>query len=315
MFATPPGLFLPAQRYSDRGPSSRHALERADRSRPAISDSLLLQSTTVCDRGSPAPLLVDRDTCDTAIRGHSSFPHRRTQQAQGEPWKVEVPESCTSEDLEWASKRLLGEPARVPMAAKFEERLTQDLADAIRILGVLGGRSQEVMKEQQGEPTQETSVDITEDECGAGAGMSGGELTVEHRSELAWLSKRLEEAGVDGLVELIVLTLDRLDFMRAQGTGARREVNKALIPVQNVIVLLCCRGLTLEELGHQGLPAVLKARLAHPLRRTLSDNIASRLGAAKYWLFCGPKKFSRRYRKRKDRAGASPGGDLPDVSR
>ena len=268
--------------------------------------------------GTPPGLDGDRrsggHTCDTPICRHSSLPHRRAHPAQGEPWKLKTPESCSSEDLALARTWLPGDPARVPSDAEFEEKLTHDLADAIRILGELGGRAQEVMKEQRGETTQEESVDITEDECGGGAGMSGGELTVEHRSELAWLSKRLEEAGVDGLVELIVLTLDRLDFMRAQGTGARREVNKALIPVQNVIVLLCCRGLTLEELGHQGLPAVLKARFAHLLRRTLSEDIASRLGVAKYWLFCGPKKFSRRYRKPKVWAGASPGGDLPDVS-
>ena len=222
-----------------------------------------------------------------------------THPPHGAPWKLRAPESCSSEDLLLARTWLLGEPARVPMDAAFEERLTHELADGIRILGVLGGRAQEVTEEQRGETTQEESVDIKEDECGGGAGVLGGELTVEHRSELALLSKGLEESGVDGLVEVIVFTLDRLDFIKAQGAEARREVNKALRPVQNLIVLMCSRGLTQEELGHQGLPAVLKARFAHLFRRTVSEDICSRLGVAKYHLFCCPKKFSWRFRKPK----------------
>ena len=90
-------------------------------------------------------------------------------------------------------------------------------------------------------------------------------------------------------------------------------VNKAIIAVQNVIILVCSRGLTLEDLGSQGMPSILKQRIALLFPESCNDERLSRLGVAKYHLFNEGTKFSRRRARNKVKAEIvfEPGGATP----
>ena len=110
----------------------------------------------------------------------------------------------------------------------------------------------------------------------------------------------LDQAGGHGLPQLAAFILVSLDLIAGQGHEARRAVNKAIIAVQNGIILVCSRGLTLEDLGSQ--PSVLKQRIALLFPHCSNDERLSRLGVAKYHLFNEGNKFSRRRARNKVKA-------------
>ena len=120
-----------------------------------------------------------------------------------------------------------------------------------------------------------------------------GELLMCRSQDLAYAFV-LDQAGGHGLPQLAAFILVSLDLIAGQGHEARRAVNKAIIAVQNVIILVCSRGLTLEDLGSQGLPGVLKERIALLFPECCNDERLSRPGVAEYHLFNEGKKFSRR---------------------
>ena len=72
----------------------------------------------------------------------------------------------------------------------------------------------------------------------------------------------LDQAGGNGLPQLAAFILISLDLIACQGREAQMAVHKAIIAAQNVIILVCSRGLTLADLGSQGMPSVLKQRIA-----------------------------------------------------
>ena len=130
--------------------------------------------------------------------------------------------------------------------------------------------------------------------------------------ELLWCSRELalafalDQAGTGGygLPELAAFILVSLDLIADQGDKAKRSVHDATQAVQNVILLVCCRGLTTKELGSQGMPVVLKQRIATLFPWSCNDERLSRLGVAKYHLFNEGVKFRRRFRK-KEKYGTS----------
>ena len=111
----------------------------------------------------------------------------------------------------------------------------------------------------------------------------------------------LDKAGMGGywLPVLAAFILVTLDLIADQGDEAKRSVHEATQAVQDVIILVCCRGVTTEELGSQGMPKVLKQRLAFLFPGTCTDDRLSRFGTAKYHLFNEGVKFSRRPAKKK----------------
>ena len=127
--------------------------------------------------------------------------------------------------------------------------------------------------------------------------------------ELLWCSNELALAfALDqtgngyGLPELAAFILISLDLIADQGDEAKRSVHEATQTVQNVIVLVCSRGLTIEELGHKGMPGVLRQRIAtlFPGYCCTDDRLLGRLGVAKYRVFNDGVKFSRRRARTKN---------------
>ena len=90
-----------------------------------------------------------------------------------------------------------------------------------------------------------------------------------------------------------------LDLIAHQGDEAKRSVQEAQQAVQNVIILVCCRGVTIEELVSQGMPTLLKQRLAFLFPGSCTDSRLSRLGTAKYHIFNEGVKFCRRPKRNK----------------
>ena len=131
-------------------------------------------------------------------------------------------------------------------------------------------------------------------------GATRGELLMWRSQELDH-AFALDKAGMGGhwLPVLAAFILVTLDLIADQGDEAKRSVHEATQAVQDVIILVCCRGVTTEELGSQGMPKVLKQRLAFLFPGTCTDDRLSRLGTAKYHLFNEGVKFSRRPAKKK----------------
>lgn len=201
----------------------------------------------------------------------------------------------------------------------IEERLTSELAHGIRLLAETGLRStansswqerSKVTEDHGGEGTEEQcSGGVTEergDDCTA-----EGELTGEHRRELAELSQALSNAVArdhrdffwfESLAEQAAYTIVRLETLASHGDGARRAVHTAGLAMQNILALVCAFGLTPEELRLQGMPPAMKVRLASVCRKFFFDveHIISRVGVAKHRLFTDNVKFRRRRRKSKD---------------
>ena len=131
-------------------------------------------------------------------------------------------------------------------------------------------------------------------------GGTRGELLMLWSSQELAHAFALDQAGMGGysLPKLAAFILVSLDLIADQGDEAKRSVHEATLAVQNVIVLVCCRGVTTKELGSQGMPVVLKQRLAFLFPWSCTDDRLSRLGVAKYQLFNKGEKFSRRRRKK-----------------
>ena len=103
-----------------------------------------------------------------------------------------------------------------------------------------------------------------------------------------------------GLPELAAFILVCLDLIAGLGDEAKRSVREATQTVQDVIILVCCRGLTTEELGSRGMPQVLKQRLAFLFPEYYNTERLSRLGVAKHRVFNDGEKFSRRRARKKN---------------
>ena len=154
-------------------------------------------------------------------------------------------------------------------ATQLQERLTLEVAHAFHLLSEPAG---EIVKEQR--------IDITKEFACRSRGLA--------------YAFALDQAGFDGFAEFAAWILIGLYILSLQGDEARRAVTPAMKPMQNVLMLVVCRGLTLEELGSQGLPVVVKERLAILFLGCMNEQILSRLGVAKYHLFNDGVKFSRR---------------------
>ena len=155
-------------------------------------------------------------------------------------------------------------------AVQLQERLTLEVAHLSRLLCELGGKL--------------------------------GELLMCRSEELVY-AFALDEAVGHGLPQFAAFILVSLDLIADQGREARKAVHEAIIAAQNVIILVCSRGLTLADLGSQGMPSVLKQRIALLFSLdSYHDERLSRLGVAKYHLFNEGTKFSRRKARMKMKA-------------
>ena len=184
----------------------------------------------------------------------------------------------------------------------LDARLTRVVVRAICVLSRPSSLS-----EEHSNLTEYSCGESTEEER-FGVGAAEGGLTDEHRSELLKLSRELSNAlahhdeavRFDSLAEQAARSLTRLDRIASHGDGPKRAVRRAVRSMQNILTLVCAQGLTLEELGHQGVPAPMKAKMtAMCIKLALDEgNLIARCGTAKYRLFNDGKKFSRRRRKR-----------------
>ena len=197
-----------------------------------------------------------------------------------------------------------------PRNEEHEERLTEAVAHAIRVLHVLGsgGGGQEdpseVTEEQRSDMTEEQSISIIE-ETELRAGEHGGELTAEDREDLTVHSRNLQDAkeldsgGFEGLATVVALILLRLDDIAGRGDMARRAVGDAEIAVRDLMILVCSRDMMAEAFRYQGMPDILKERIKTAFQGCIiREHIFSDLGTAKYHIFNEGRKFSRRRRKR-----------------
>jgi len=183
----------------------------------------------------------------------------------------------------------------------IDKRLTRDV---VRAICVLSGPSS--VSEEHSNLTEYSCGESTEEE-GFGVGAAEGGLTDEHRSELLKLSRELSNAlahpddlvRFDSLADQAVISLTLLDRIASHGDGPKRAVRKAVRSMQNILTLVCAHGLTLEELGHQGVLAPMKATITAVCLKLAFDeaHTIARCGIAKYQLFNDGRKFSRRRRK------------------
>ena len=201
-----------------------------------------------------------------------------------------------------ASPSLRSEANDAGQQQTIDARLTREVVRAICVLSRPSSLS-----EEHSNLTEYSCGESTEEER-FGVGAAEGGLTDEHRSELEKLSRELSNAlahsddllRFESLAEQAALSFTRLDSIASHGDGPRRAVRKAVRCMQNILTLVCCRGLTPEELGHQGVPAPMRAKIATVCIKFMLDeeSTIARCGTAKYRLFNDGRKFSRRRRKR-----------------
>lgn len=201
-----------------------------------------------------------------------------------------------------ASPSLRSEANDAGQQQTIDARLTREVVRAICVLSTPNSLS-----EEHSNLTEYSCGELTEEERFGVSAAEGG-LTDEHRSELAKLSRGLSNAFAhpsdflrfESLAEQAAWSFTRLDSIASHGDGPIRAVRKAVRCMQNVLTLVCARGLTPEELGHQGVPVPMRANIVAVCRKFQLDEegTIARCGIAKYRLFNDGRKFSRRRRKK-----------------
>ena len=247
----------------------------------ALPVSLSVLDSTTFTLGEPARVsisgLAERSQCPRSVPDTTARQDLRTFTV-GEPARVSISGHA---ERSHCPRSVPGRTATQDLRT-FEERLTCEVAEASRLLRQLA--------ERRGEGPAELS----------------GELMATYRDQFAELSENLMNNATGDVAALAAFALGCIENWETSvdSDNPRRGLSEEVRTMQNVIVLACSIGLTAEQLGGQGLPAVLRDRFASVLHehggvpKQAMEEYLSRLGTAKYHLFNPGVAFNRRPRKR-----------------